>query len=66
MTWVDAMYQDLLGRPADLTGQSYWVEQLKQGASRSGVAYGFAASLEREGQRIQADYQTFLRRGAGP
>jgi len=65
LTWVDAMYQDLLGRPADSDGQRYWVAQLQQGASRSGVAYGFAASLEREGQRIQADYQSFLRRGAG-
>jgi hypothetical protein len=28
------------------------------------VAYGFAASAEREGQRVQADYQTYLGRPA--
>jgi hypothetical protein len=29
------------------------------------VAYGFAASAEREGQLVQQDYQRFLRRTAG-
>ncbi|HEV3025432.1 MAG TPA: DUF4214 domain-containing protein, partial [Pirellulales bacterium] len=64
--WVDATYRNLLGRPADAGGRAYWVEQLQQGASRSDVAFGFAASLERESQRVQVDYQHFLRRAASP
>src|SRR5262249_40670284 len=41
--WVDAMYQDLLGRAPDPAGESGWVGALASGASRSAVAYGFAA-----------------------
>lgn len=58
----DAMYQDLLGRPPDSTGESYWVQQLAMGAQRSDVAFGFAASIEREQQRVTADYMHFLGR----
>jgi chitodextrinase len=63
--WVEAMYQNLLGRPADTAGEDFWTRALAAGADRSAVAYGFAASLERESQVIQADYQTFLGRSAG-
>ncbi|HEV3344160.1 MAG TPA: DUF4214 domain-containing protein, partial [Pirellulales bacterium] len=60
--WVDAMYQDLLGRAADPQGESYWVSRLEVGADRASVAYGFAASLERERQRISGDYLHYLGR----
>jgi hypothetical protein len=63
--WVDAMYQDLLGRQPDQGGESYWIGQLANGANRSSVAYGFAASSEREGQHVMADYQKYLGRPAG-
>src|SRR5215469_2351927 len=36
--WVDAMYQDLLGRAPDPSGESYWVAQLQSGANRAAVA----------------------------
>jgi hypothetical protein len=62
--WVDFMYQDLLGRAADSAGESYWVAQLAAGANRSSVAYGFAASLERERLRVQDDYFHYLGRQA--
>ncbi|HUY88576.1 MAG TPA: DUF4214 domain-containing protein, partial [Pirellulales bacterium] len=62
--WVDAMYADLLGRPADAQGQAYWVGQLASGVSRTAVAYGFADSLERERQRVEGDYQHYLHRTA--
>jgi hypothetical protein len=62
--WVDAMYLDLLGRTPDAAGEGYWVEALGLGAGLSKVAYGFAASPEREGQLVQQDYQTFLHRSA--
>jgi uncharacterized repeat protein (TIGR01451 family) len=61
-TWVDAMYQDLLDRLADAAGESYWTSQLAHGAQRSDVAYGFAASLERERTRITDDYMNYLGR----
>lgn len=65
--WVDAMYQDLLGRGPDSGGEGYWINQLALGANRGVVAYGFAASLERELGHLSDDYQRFLGRfpGAG-
>lgn len=62
--WVSAMYQAILGRPADPGGLAYWTGQLAQGASRATVAQGFAASPEREGQLINDDYFTDLGRAA--
>ncbi len=63
--WVDALYQSLLSRPADPTGEAFWVGQLEDGVSRASVAYGFAASSEREGQLVMADYEKYLGRIAG-
>lgn len=60
--WVDAMYADLLGRPPDAAGEAFWIQQLAAGVSRYSVAYGFAASLERERQRIIDDYMHYLGR----
>jgi hypothetical protein len=60
--WLDAMYSDLLGRRPDIQGETYWVDQLANGADRSTVALGFAASPEREGQHIVTDYQVYLER----
>jgi hypothetical protein len=60
------MDQDLLGRaPSDSEVQG-WVDALNHGVSPSTVAYGFAASPEREGQRVQANYRTYLGRPAEP
>jgi hypothetical protein len=60
--WVTGMYQDLLGRnPADAEVQE-WVNALANGASTTAVALGFAASPEREGQRVSTNYQTYLGR----
>lgn len=64
--WVDAMYQNLLGRLPDGAGESYWINQLAQGANRGAVAYGFAASLEREIGHLTDDYRRFLGRFPGP
>jgi hypothetical protein len=60
--WVDAMYQNLLGRAPDATGEAFWIQQLAQGANRAVVAFAFAASPERETQHITADYQKYLGR----
>jgi hypothetical protein len=62
--WIEAMYHDLLGRSPDAAGEIYWLQKLAAGADRATVAYGFAASTEREGQLVQQDYLTFLHRTA--
>ena len=64
-TWVNGLYQSLLGRPADPAGESFWTQQLANGATRESVAFGFADSTEREGQLVEADYEAFLLRSAG-
>jgi hypothetical protein len=60
--WVTGMYQDLLGRNPDPSGLAYWTNALATGTSAYSVAFGFAASAEREGQRIAGDYEIFLGR----
>ena len=62
--WVDAMYNDLLGRPPDAQGEAFWVTQLALGASRYSVAFGIANSLEREAQTIGGYYVHYLGRPA--
>ncbi len=60
--WVRGMYQDLLGRAPDQAGLQGWIERLANGVKPYDVAYGFAASAEREGMRIREDYVTLLGR----
>jgi hypothetical protein len=65
-SWVIGMYQDLLGRNPDPSGLSYWTGVLAKGGSAFSVALGFAASAEREGQRIAGDYEIYLGRPLDP
>jgi hypothetical protein len=60
--WVVGMYHDILGRTPDPTGLAYWLNQLQQGVAPASIAYGFAASPEREAQRVTADYVKYLGR----
>jgi hypothetical protein len=62
--WVRGMYTDLLGRAAGDAEVGAWVNLMNGGLDPSGVAYGFAASAEREGQRVRDDYSTYLGRAA--
>jgi hypothetical protein len=64
--WVTGMYQDLLGRTPSQDEVNEWVKALEQGVTTQQVAYGFAASAERETMRVQNDYQTYLGRSASP
>jgi hypothetical protein len=64
--WITSLYQKLLGRAPDAMGVNYWLHALQDGASPSAIALGFAASPEREAQRISADYQTFFGRPSEP
>jgi hypothetical protein len=62
--WVSSMYQDLLGRTAAANEIDWWLQSMARGTSASDVALGFAASAEREGQRIGATYLVVLGRKA--
>ncbi len=62
--WVQGMYRDLLGRTPAQAEVNQWVNGLNQGLSTTYVAYGFAASAERETERVQGDYETYLGRAA--
>jgi hypothetical protein len=64
--WVQGMYQNLLGRAPAQWEVQYWVNQLANGMLTTDIAYGFAASREREAQRVAADYQQFVGRSASP
>jgi len=61
-TWVQALYQDVLGRSADPTGLAAWTSQLAAGVSPYTIALGFTTSSERETVRINADYTALLDR----
>jgi hypothetical protein len=62
--WIVGMYQNLLGRTPGASEVQHWLGQLAGGATTTSIAYGFAASQERESQRVAADYQQYLGRTA--
>lgn len=45
-TYVEKMYNMLLGRPADADGKAYWVDMLNNGVDKEMIFYGFANSQE--------------------
>src|SRR5438132_12085244 len=56
------LFRSILGRTPSQTEVNNWVTALNNGETTEQVAYGFAASAEREGNRVRGDYQTFLGR----
>src|SRR5262249_50065065 len=62
--WIRGMYQDLLGRTPSQAEVDNWLLALAEGATPQQVAYGFAASPEREAIRVNNDYMTYLGRTA--
>jgi hypothetical protein len=58
------VYEDLLGRAADVGGLAAWEGQLALGASRQQVAYDIATSPEHLSDLVQGDYEYFLGRAA--
>jgi hypothetical protein len=62
--WIDAMYHDLLNRTPAIAEENLWLQALANGESRAQVAYGIAASPEREGIVVQGDYVRYLSRQA--
>jgi hypothetical protein len=63
-TWVISLYQTLLRRTPSASEVTIWVNALAGGMAPINVAYGFAASRERETNRVANDYITYLGRTA--
>lgn len=64
--WVAALYQTVLGRPADSGGLAYREQQLASGRSRSAVARDLWDAGEHLTPRIDAVYETVFGRHADP
>jgi hypothetical protein len=61
-SWIDRMYSDLLGRPADAAGEAYWSGKLQSGVSRDAIAFSIANGAEADQQTIVSDYTRYLGR----
>jgi hypothetical protein len=61
--FVAALYTDVLKRPADALGQSFWVTLLRNGMSRSDAAKNFLISDESVTRVLDRYYADFLHRG---
>lgn len=62
--YVDALYQTVLQRQPDSSGEAYWVQQLNQGAAPASVATSLIDSVEVLEQRVAGYYLTYLARTA--
>ncbi len=61
-TFLNVMYQDLLGRPIDAGAQALFLGQLTLGVSRTAVAQSVLTSAEYRQNLVSAFYTRFLRR----
>jgi hypothetical protein len=62
--WIDNLYQTLLGRAAEGSGESFWLQQMAS-AGNYAVALGIATSPEHESIVVRGYYQKYLGRSAG-
>jgi beta-glucanase (GH16 family) len=60
--YVDALYQDLLGRAADVQGRAHWARQLDEGRAPWSVAVDLARSPEWTGHVVASLYRDVLGR----
>jgi hypothetical protein len=60
--YVTALYQNVLDRTPDASGEAFWLGQLNAGASRYSVALQFATSGENFTDLAINDYQSLLGR----
>jgi hypothetical protein len=58
-------YSDLLGRPLDSAGSTYWLGAIKKGTSRTQVATQIIRSAEGSNQRVRGFYGDYLHRPPG-
>src|SRR5207237_1335577 len=66
LSFVNALYTDVLKRSADAPGLANWLQALQTGASRPTLAQGFVYSAEVSRTVIDAYYHFFLRRRPNP
>lgn len=64
VAYVDALYEELLGRHADPAGLNTWVGALESGMSRLGLVRLLWNSAEHRAQQVDQDYAEFLHRSA--
>jgi hypothetical protein len=64
--FIDAVYQDLLGRAADPGGLWTWDSDLSSGLSRTQIAYDIDTSNESRTDTVQSFYKLLLNRPADP
>jgi len=66
-SYVEALYLDLLERPADAEGRDHWAAQLDaRRINRQQVAADFYASVESRADRVDALFRQILGRSADP
>jgi len=64
--WINAMYQDILGRAPTASDLTYYKKSLNDGITRTQISLGFARSPEHETQVITHDYGAYLGRNPSP
>jgi hypothetical protein len=62
--WLKAVYQDVLGRPIDPTGQSSFTHALQNGIPREAIAFAIVDSMEAHTLMVESAYHALLKRGA--
>ena len=45
-SFINQIYQNVMGRTADSTGKAYWLQKLEGGASKGDLVLGFTESAE--------------------
>ena len=61
-TFVDAVYQSVLGRAADPSGRAFWIKRLNDGRSVESVARSLVASNEYRRHSVRDAYDRVLDR----
>ncbi|HMJ75588.1 MAG TPA: DUF4394 domain-containing protein [Iamia sp.] len=62
--WIDALYRDALGRPADAAGRQYFLQQLDAGRTRGSIASFFTGGAEGRTALVRRLMAELLRRPA--
>lgn len=62
--FLAAVYEDVLDRPIEAAGQSFWLNVLSNGASREQVSLWIVSSAESRADLIKAFYSNLLHRNA--
>jgi len=57
---LNALYEGLLGRTADMAGKAYWLDRLESGMTLHDLAAGFMESSEMQTQNLTATEWSFL------